>query len=56
MVSTTIEEWHLIPDHIGDGRGDQEEIMPSIRNGIGEGFDGTDCDGVATRDYDVKRL
>ena len=43
-----IEEWDLIPDYIGDGSGDQEEIMQAICDGIGEGFDGTDCDGVAT--------
>ena len=49
-----IEEWDLIPDYIGDGSGDQEEIMQAICDGIGEGFDGTDCDGVATGNDEVK--
>ena len=48
MVSTTLEGWYVIPDYIGDGNGDQQEIMEAICDGIGESFDGTDCDGVAT--------
>eukprot|EP00904_Undaria_pinnatifida_P002876 jgi/Undpi1/1258/HiC_scaffold_109.g14172.m1 len=48
VVSTTLEGWYVIPDYIGDGSGDQEEIMEAICDGIGESFDGTDCDGVAT--------
>eukprot|EP00904_Undaria_pinnatifida_P006174 jgi/Undpi1/2687/HiC_scaffold_14.g06065.m1 len=48
VMSTTIEEWNCVPDYIGAGSGDQYEIMQAICAGIGEGFDGTDCDGVAT--------
>lgn len=48
MASTTISAWFAIPNYIGDGNGDQEEIMKAICDGIGEGYDGTDCDGVAT--------
>lgn len=53
-MSTTIEEWDVVPDYIGDGSGDQEEIMQAICDGIGEGFDGADCDGVATGNDEVK--
>ena len=56
MVSTTIEEWDVVPDYIGDGSGDQEEIMQAICDGIGEGFDGTDCDGVATGEEKVNKM
>ena len=56
MVSTTIEAWYAIPDYIGDGIGDQMEIMQAICDAIGEGFDGTDCDGVATGNDEVKSL
>lgn len=48
MVTTTIEEWGVVPDYIGDGSGDQEEIMMAICDSIGEGYDGMDCDGVVT--------
>lgn len=48
MVSTTIVEWNVVPDYIGDGSGDHKAIMMAICDGIGEGFDGTDCDGVVT--------
>lgn len=53
-MATTIEEWFVVPDYIGDGSGDQEEIMQAICHGIGEGFDGTDCNGVATGNDQVK--
>ena len=56
MVSTTIEEWNLVPDYIGDGSGDQEEIMQAVCDGIGESFDGTDCDGVATGNDQVESV
>lgn len=48
VVSATNEHWDVIPDYIGDGQGDQEEIMKAICDGIGEGYDGVDCDGVVT--------
>lgn len=54
VVSTTIEEWFVVPDYVGDSSGDQEEIMQAICDGIGEGFDGTDCDGIATGNAQVK--
>lgn len=47
-MSTTIEEWSIVPDYIGDGSGDQQDIMTAICDAIGEGYDGTDCDGVVT--------
>ena len=56
VVSTTIEAWYAIPDYIGDGIGDQEEIMQAICDGIGEGFDGTDCDGVATGEEKLNKM
>lgn len=48
MVSTAIEEWGVITDYIGDGTSDQEEIMRATCDAAGQGFDGTDCDGVVT--------
>ena len=55
-MSTTSELWGVVPDYIGDGSGDQKEIMEAICRGIGESFDGTDCDGVATGNEEVNRL
>lgn len=46
----------MVPDYIGDGKGDQEEIMTAICDGIGQGFDGTDCDGVVTGTAEVTKL
>lgn len=53
VVSTTIEEWNVVPDYIGNGSGDQQEIMTAICDSIKEGFDGWDCDGVATGSPEV---
>lgn len=53
VASTRIMSWRGVPDYIADGNGDQEEIMMAICDGIGEGFDGTDCDGVATGEEQV---
>lgn len=45
MVTTTTSIWELIPDIIGDGVSDQEEIMMAICEAKGAAFDGTDCVG-----------
>ena len=37
--------WRVIPDVIGDGVSDQQEIMAAICEAKGAGFDGTDCVG-----------
>lgn len=55
VVSTTLEGWYVIPDYIGDGKGDQSEIMQAICDGVGQGFDGVDCDGVSTGDSEVSK-
>lgn len=52
MVSAGNDFWNVIPDFIGDGIGDQEEIMTAICEGIGQEVDGTDCDGDA--DYTIE--
>lgn len=46
VVSATNERWDVIPDYIGDGIGDQGEIMEAICAAIGQGVNGIDCDGV----------
>lgn len=43
-----IDSWGVIPDLIGDGTSDQEEIMTAICKGAGEGFGGVTCDGVVS--------
>lgn len=43
-----IDSWSVIPDLIGDGTSDQEEIMTAICKGAGEGFGGVTCDGVVS--------
>ena len=45
MVTTTMTEWGMIPDIIGDGVSEQEEIMTAICETKGATFDGTDCVG-----------
>ncbi|CAM9212730.1 unnamed protein product, partial [Laminaria digitata] len=45
MVTTTMPEWGLIADIIGDGVSEQEEIMTAICETKGATFDGTDCVG-----------
>ena len=48
VASTMIESWSVIPDYIGDGNSDQEELMTAICKGAGEGFGGVTCDGVVS--------
>ncbi len=38
-------QWNLIPDVIGDGVSDQQEIMAAICEAKGAAFDGIDCVG-----------
>lgn len=45
MVTTTQRYWSGIPDIIGDGVSEQEEIMTAICEAKGATFDGTDCVG-----------
>lgn len=45
MVTTTMHEWGVLPDIIGDGAAEQEEIMTAICETKGATFDGTDCVG-----------
>eukprot|EP00904_Undaria_pinnatifida_P008258 jgi/Undpi1/4562/HiC_scaffold_18.g07916.m1 len=45
MVSTTLTEWNVVPDIIGDGVSEQFEIMTAICETKGAAFDGTDCVG-----------
>eukprot|EP00904_Undaria_pinnatifida_P008259 jgi/Undpi1/4563/HiC_scaffold_18.g07917.m1 len=45
MVTTAMPEWARIPDIIGDGVSDQEDIMTAICETKGATFDGTDCVG-----------
>lgn len=45
MVSTTLPEWGIIPDIIGDGVSEQETIMTVICETKGARFDGADCVG-----------
>ena len=45
IVSTTLLEWRVIPDIIGDGVSEQVEIMTAICETKGATFDGTDCVG-----------
>lgn len=35
----------MVPDYIGDGSGDQEEIQTAICDAAGLEFDGFDCEG-----------
>lgn len=53
VVSAANDFWNVIPDFIGDGIGDQEEIMTAICDGIGQVVDGTDCDGDAADTVEV---
>lgn len=48
VASTMIDSWGVIPDYIGDGTSDQEELMTAICAGAGEGFGGVTCDGVVS--------
>lgn len=45
MVTTSMIKWGIIPDIIGDGVSEQEEIMTVICETKGAQFDGTDCVG-----------
>ena len=45
MVSTAVDVWEVVPDIIGDGVSDQEEIMTAICETKGAAFDGIDCVG-----------
>lgn len=45
MVTTTMNTWRVLPDIIGDGEAEQEEIMTTICETKGATFDGTDCVG-----------
>ncbi|CAN0009638.1 unnamed protein product [Ectocarpus sp. 12 AP-2014] len=45
VVTTTMTVWRVVPDIIGDGVSEQEEIMAAICETKGAAFDGTDCVG-----------
>lgn len=45
MVTTTMAKWGRIPDIIGDGVSEQDEIMTAICEAKGSTYDGTDCAG-----------
>ena len=45
MAATTIFDWGIIPDIIGDGVSEQQEIMTAICENKGSTFDGIDCVG-----------
>lgn len=45
MVTTAMAHWDLMPDIIGNGVSDQEDIMTAICETKGASFDGTDCVG-----------
>ena len=45
MAATTIFDWGIIPDIIGDGVSEQQEIMTAICENKGSTFDGMDCVG-----------
>lgn len=45
VAATTQFEWNVIPDIIGDGVSEQQEIMTAICENKGSTFDGTDCVG-----------
>ena len=45
MVTTTMTEWNRVPDIIGDGVSEQEEIMTAICETKGTTYDGVDCVG-----------
>lgn len=40
-----MHDWNVIPDIIGDGASEQEEIMTAICETKGATFDGADCVG-----------
>ncbi|CAM9500688.1 unnamed protein product [Scytosiphon promiscuus] len=45
VVSTTLEEWWVQPDYIGDGVSEQHVINAAICEGKGATYDGVDCVG-----------
>lgn len=53
VVTTTIEEWDVVPDYIGNAQGDQEELQMAICEAAGLDFDGADCDGDSSGSSEV---
>lgn len=45
VVSTTLEEWYVTPDVIGEGVSEQHVINKAICEGKGATYDGVDCVG-----------
>lgn len=45
MVTTTSSVWGVLPDIIGTGAAEQQQIMTIICEAKGAAFDGTDCVG-----------